>query len=83
VIYEICIRAITLSYQRVRTTLSILLLLVNLLKLKNFEKLLLVIFIPGIYPEFTRNIAVLVINPRVVYLKQTRNLPGIYPALSG
>jgi hypothetical protein len=42
--------------------------------LKNFEKLLLVIFIPGIYPKFTRNIAILVINPRVVYLKQTRNL---------
>ncbi len=33
---------------------------------------------PGIYPEFTRNIAVLVITPRVVYLKQTRNLPGTF-----
>jgi len=32
----------------------------------------------GIYPEFTRNIAVLVITPRVVYLKQTRNLPGTF-----
>ncbi len=38
---------------------------------------------PGIYPESIWNIAVLVINSRVVYLKQTRNLPGIYPALSG
>ncbi len=33
---------------------------------------------PGIYPEFTRNIAVLVITPRVVYLKQTWNLPGTF-----
>jgi len=47
--------------------------------LKKFEKLLLVIFIPGIYPEFTLNIAILIINPRVVYLKQTRNLTEIEP----
>jgi len=38
---------------------------------------------PEIYPEFTWNIAVLVITPRVIYLKQTRILPGFYPALSG
>jgi len=37
------------------------------------EKLLLVIFMPGIYPKFIRNIAVLIINSRVIYLKQTRN----------
>ncbi len=33
---------------------------------------------PGIYPEFTWNIAVLVIISRVVYLKQTRNLPDTF-----
>ncbi len=37
---------------------------------------------PEIYPKFTRNIAVLIINSRVVYLKQTQNLPKIYSTLS-
>ncbi len=33
---------------------------------------------PEIYPEFIWNIAVLIIISRVIYLKQTRNLPGTF-----
>ncbi len=37
---------------------------------------------PEIYPKFTQNIVVLIINSRVIYLKQIQNLPEIYSALS-